>query len=271
MKCTILTRFAIIVASVYSTSCVYKEIPTAFDCSKSDLSITLLSKKDATSCRSIDGQLIMVATGGTGAYDFSLGDGIYQTNPVFDRLAPGSYVVTVKDIKGCKNNIRVELAADNSTLTTSVAATQDNQCLTDNGSVTITPSGGTPPYLFKIDNGTFASASTFTGLKNGNHSVIVKDKEDCQRTLIVTIPRGTTGISYSADITPIFIANCNFSGCHGAGATGRDWTKFSDVKVKSIDIKNRTSARTMPIGGNTLTNDEIQKIACWVDDGATEN
>ena len=200
-----------------------------------------------------------------------MGDGIYQTNPEFDQLGPGSYLVTVKDIKGCKNDIRVELSADNSTLSTSVTATQDNQCLTDNGSVTITPSGGTPPYLIKIDNGTFASASTFTGLKNGNHSVIVKDKEDCQHTLIVTIPRGTTGISYKADITPIFIANCNFSGCHGAGATSRDWTKFSDVKTKSILIKNRTSDRTMPIGGNTLTNDEIKKIACWVDDGATEN
>ena len=271
MKSTIFNRLAIIIASIYSTSCVYKEIPTGFDCSKSDLSIALLSKMDATSCRSIDGQIIMVATGGIGAYDFSLGDGIYQTNPVFDRLAPGSYVVTVKDIKGCKKSIQAELSASNSTLATSVTTAQDDQCLTDNGSVTITPSGGTPPYLIKIDNGTFASSTTFTGLKNGNHSVIVKDKEDCQRMLIVTVPRGTTGVSYSADITPIFKANCNFSGCHGAGTTGRDWTKFSDVKAKSIDIKNRTSARTMPIGGNTLTNDEIQKIACWVDDGATEN
>jgi hypothetical protein len=270
-RSTILSRLAILAVSCYSTSCLYKELPTGFDCAKSDLGITLVSKQDASSCKSIDGRIEMSATGGIGAYDFSLGDGVYQTNPVFDRLAPGSYLVTVKDLNNCKQSVQVEVGAANSTLAATTSATPDNQCLSNNGSITVTPSGGTGPYLLKIDNGTFAAASTFSNLSNGNHAIIVKDSEDCERVLIVTVPRGSTGVSYANEIVPIFNANCNFSGCHGAGTTGRDWTNFNDVKAKAHDIKSRTASRSMPIGGFVLTTDEIQKIGCWVDDGANQN
>jgi hypothetical protein len=268
---TFLSRLAILAISCYSTSCLYKELPTGFDCAQSDLGISLVSKQDASSCKSIDGRIEMAATGGLGAYDFSLGDGVYQTNPVFDRLAPGSYLVTVKDLNNCKKSVHVELAAANSNLAASTSATPDDQCLSNNGSITVTPSGGVGPYELKIDNGTFAASTTFNNLSNGNHSIILRDHEDCERVLIVTVPRGSTGISYTAEIVPIFNANCNFSGCHGAGTTGRDWTNFNDVKAKANDIKMRTANRSMPIGGNVLTADQIQKIGCWVDDGANQN
>jgi hypothetical protein len=257
---------------LFVSSCVYRELPTGIDCSTSDLSISLVSKKNATSCKSIDGEIVMSATGGVGAYDFSLGDGVYQTNPTFERLPPGSYSVTVKDINGCKKSIRVDLDADNSTLAASSSATPDGQCFSDNGSISISVSGGTAPYQLKIDNGNYGAANTFSNLANGNHTVIIKDASDCQRTMIVAVPRSSTGISYSTDIVPILARSCNFSGCHGAGTSGRDWTKYSDVKAKAGDIKTRTSNRSMPIGsGPFLSTQEIQQIACWVDDGANEN
>ncbi len=255
-----------------ASSCVYRELPTGVDCSTSDLAIKLVSKKNATSCKSIDGEIVMAATGGVGAYDFSLGDGVYQTNPTFERLAPGSYSVTVKDINGCKKSIKVDLDADNSNLAATAITTPDSQCFADNGTISITASGGTGPYLLKIDNGSFGATTTFSNLANGNHTVIIKDVNDCQRVLIVPVSRGNTGVSYANDIVPILNRSCNFSGCHGAGISGRDWTKYADVKAKATDIKTRTSNRSMPIGsGPFLTNQEIQQIACWVDDGAIQN
>ena len=268
-----LIRLAIIFASFYSTSCVYKDLTKALDCSKSDLGISLVSKRDATSCKSIDGQIIMKATGGIGGYDFSFGDGVYQTNPTFDRLAPGLYLVTVKDLNGCKKSVQVDLGAEGSTLNATTTVVQDDQCLTDNGSISVTCSGGTAPYQIKLDDGTFAPGPlTFSNLRNGNHTVIIKDNQDCERILIVEVPRGNTNISLSADIRPILTTNCTTtSGCHGPGNSGRDWTKYSDLKAKAGDIKNRTMSRSMPIGGFVLTTQEIQKIACWVDDGANDN
>lgn len=273
MKKVLLNRLAILLVSFYVGACAYNEIQTRIDCIKSDLAISLLSKSDATSCKSIDGQITMSAIGGAVPYDFSLGDGIYQTKPVFDRLAPGSYLVTVKDFNGCKRSEQVNVGAKNSTLNATPASTPDTDCFLDNGTITITPTGGDLPYLFKIDNGIFGSASTFSSQSNGNHTVIVKDAQDCQMVLIVNVPRANTGISYANVIVPIFTASCNFDRCHGAGSTGRDWTKFPDVKAKAADIKSRTGNRSMPIGNNgpALTAQQIQQIACWVDDGANNN
>lgn len=259
-------------ASCYVTSCTYNDINKRVDCSKSDLAIALVGKTDATSCKSIDAQMTMSATGGIQPYDFSLGDGIYQTNPVFERLAPGSYLVTVKDVNGCKSSVQVDIGAANSTLAATANATPDTDCFGGNGSINVSPSGGTSPYVVKIDNGQFGTSPAFGNLESGNHTVIVKDASDCQRVLIVSVPHGSTGVSYATDIVPIFNTSCNFSGCHGAGSTGRDWTKFSDVKSKAADIKGRTGNRSMPVGtGPFLTAQQIQLIACWVDDGAIEN
>ncbi len=213
----------------------------------------------------------MAATGGVQPYDYSLGDGVYQTNPVFDKLAAGSYHITVKDTKGCKNSILVDIAAEGSNLSATVTTSDDTQCLTNNGSVTLAPAGGASPYVAKIDDGTFGNAVTFSGLGSGVHSIILKDANDCERVFNVSIGRGNTGISYKSDIVPIFNANCNFNGCHGAGTTGRDWTLYSDVKNKAASIATRTANRSMPIGGFTLTEQQIQQIACWVDDGAINN
>jgi SprB repeat len=271
MKRNLLPHLAILIASCYATCCTYNEVNVKFNCNTSTLTISLVSKKDATSCKSIDGQIVVSSTGGIGGYDFSLGDGVYQTNPVFDRLAPGSYLVTVKDLKSCKRSVQIEIGADGSTLAASATASADTQCFSDNGTISITASGGSPPYVLKIDDGTFGTATSFSNLGNANHKVIIKDNADCERVLIVNVPRGDTGTSFSVDIQPIFVANCDFSQCHGAGTTGRDWTKLSDVQAKAIDIKNRTSNRSMPIGNLTLTTQEIQKIACWVDDGAKNN
>ncbi len=272
MKLTVLNRLSILAAVCYVSSCVYKELPTGFECVNSSLAISLVSKTDATSCKSIDGQITMSASGGTGPYDYSLGNGIYQTNPVFEKLAPGSYTVTVKDHPGCTNAIQVELNAANSTLTGVVITTADTNCFSPhNGLITVNPTGGSSPYLVKLDNGTFSSSTIFPNQASGPHSIILKDADDCEKIFTVSVGRGNTGISYANEIAPIFTANCNFNGCHGSGTTGRDWTKFSDIRSKAESIKIRTSNRSMPIGGFTLTEQQIQQIACWVDDGANNN
>ncbi len=252
-------------------SCVYNEYPTGFDCSQSDLQVNLVAKTAATSCKSIDGQITVAANGGLPPFDYSLADGIYQTNPVFTKLAAGSYKITVKDINGCKNSLQVELDATGSDLSATFTTTDDSSCLSNNGAVSITPAGGASPYLVKIDNGKFVTTTTFAGLSSGVHFIIVKDANDCERVLNISVNRGNTGVSYANDITPIFIANCNFNGCHGAGSTGRDWTKFSDVQAKAASIAARTANRSMPIGGLTLSQQQIQQIGCWVDDGANNN
>jgi len=241
------------------------------DCSTSTLELKITSVKNASNCKAIDGTIIVEATGGTAPYDFNINGGIYQTSGEFSNLSQGTYTVRVKDVNNCPKFIDVVVVAPNSDLNATSQLVADSQCLTDDGSATINATGGQSPYSYQIDAKGFGSASTFTGLKFGQHSVIVRDANDCQKVLSIEVPRNPTGISYTSVISPIFNANCTSSGCHGKNSSNGDWTSYAAVSAKAALIKMRTGNKSMPIGGNTLTQQQIDQIACWVDDGAPNN
>ncbi len=261
----------LILGSYFLTSCAYNDIADKFSCDDSDLSVSLVSKVDASSCKSIDGKLLIVATGGEPGYDFSLNGGVYQTNPEFTGLAPGMYEVAVKDLRSCVSKLSVEIFSPDSNLSASIETQNDSQCLTNNGVITVTGQGGSGNYQYQLGSAGFTNANTFSNLKHGSYVVVVKDSEDCQKVLSISVPRGNTGVSFSGDIESIFQTNCNLSGCHGSGTGTRDWTNFANVQSKAAQIKTRTGNKTMPIGGLTLSQQQIDLIACWVDDGASNN
>lgn len=251
--------------------CANNDLSSEFDCTTSDLAISLSTKTDATSCKAIDGTITVAATGGEGVYDFNLNGGEYQTNNQFDKLAPGSYTIIVKDFNKCKQSITVDIGAANSDLNATAAIVENNQCAAPNGSFTVSASGGSSPYQYQITGGGFSATNTFSGLKNGQYAVTVKDASDCQKVVSVVVPRGNFGISYSKDVEPIFDAKCNLDGCHDSSTGSRNWTNFANVKSDAGSIKVRTANRSMPIGGLTLTQQQIDIIGCWVDDGAANN
>jgi hypothetical protein len=75
--------------------------------------------------------------------------------------------------------------------------------------------------------------------------------------------------SWQNDILPIMTASCATSGCHD-GISRRDWTNYNEVKTYSASIKTRTQNKSMPFDG-PLPQDQIDKIVCWVDNGALNN
>ena len=272
MKTGTLLRLQYITLLLFILSgCVYNDLSENFNCETSTLVISLDSKQDATSCKAIDGSMSLTVSGGQPPYVFSLNGGASQTSGQFSNLGSGTHVVIVKDDKNCERSLQVDINAPNSTLNATVTASADSECITNNGSITVTASGGNAPYRYGWASGTFITSNVLSNLKFGQYSVIVKDANDCQKIISVIVPRGNTGISYANVIKPIFDTNCNITGCHGAGTGSRDWTVFNNVKSHAANIKTRTGNRSMPIGDKTLTQDEIDKIACWVDDGANQN
>lgn len=254
--------------------CAYNEVDDKFDCRQTTLEIDLDSRTNVTNCRSIDGTITVVARGGLEPYDFSINGGDYQTNPVFTDLGAGTYTVQVKDLNGCMRSIDVTIDAAGSTLAAAVQTSADSECETDNGTAKITATGGVPPYRYQINSMGYSEETadpiTYTDLKEGQYIVVVKDHEECQQTLSVIIDHGNTGVSYANEIKRIINTNCAKSGCHDAGAGSRDWTDYEKVKSHAQNIKTRTGNRTMP-PDVPLNEEDIQRIACWVDDGAPEN
>ena len=77
-------------------------------------------------------------------------------------------------------------------------------CSYANGSIVISVAGGTAPYQFSDDGVTFQSNGRFTGLYNGNYSVVVKDAAGQQNSTAITLNLAgtTTMLAISAYVKP---------------------------------------------------------------------
>lgn len=253
-------------------SCSQADVDKKVDCAQANLTLGLLSKNNATGCATLDGSISVTTSGGTTPYSYSLNGGKYQPKNEFLSIGAGSYNVSVKDANGCTKSLQVEIISPTSTLDATTAIVQNNQCNPPNGSVTITGKGGKSPYVYLLGIGGFSGNNSFSNLKEGIYNIIVKDADECQKLISVTVPRSNTGISYSNDIKPIITAACALPLCHDAAQGARNWTTYDNVKTNANNIKTRTGNKSMPTGtGPKLTQDQINLIACWVDDGAANN
>jgi len=81
------------------------------------------------------------------------------------------------------------------------------------------------------------------------------------------------GVSFSQTISPIISMNCAVSGCHVQGRQQPTLETYAQISSNAGKIKTRTSNGTMPppISGSSLSQNEIDEIACWVDAGAPDN
>jgi len=81
------------------------------------------------------------------------------------------------------------------------------------------------------------------------------------------------GTSFSETIAPIINTNCAVSGCHITGQQLPTLNTYAQISANSSKIKTRTSNGTMPpsTSGLSLSIQEIEAIACWVESGAPDN
>ncbi len=270
------SRFTKLISMATVTSLLFYCSPTdvdkKIDCAQANLKLGLLSKNNTTGCSALDGSLMVAASGGTTPYSYSLNGGKYQANNEFLNVGAGSYNVSVKDASGCTKSLQVEVISPNSTLDATTLIVQNSQCNPPNGSVTITGNGGKSPYVYLLGISGFSGNNVFPNLKDGIYNIIVKDADECQKLISVTVPRSNTGTSYLNDVKPIITSACALPLCHDAAQGARNWTTYDNVKANAANIKTRTSNKSMPIGsGPKLTQDQINLIACWVDDGAANN
>ena len=264
----------IIVVILFMGGCTYNEVPKSFfDCNSSTLAVEVVSKLDVTTCLAIDGSITVAATGGIVPYAFNINGGSYQSDGTFKNLGPGSYTLYAKDANHCEKWIQVDIVAPNSTLAVAVSTTPDNQCSNGNGSITLTASGGTPPYTYQFGTGQVGNQSSFSNLKSGPYAFTVRDNLRCPIIVNVLVHHGDTGTSFASSIKPILNDNCATSGCHnGDNGAPFNWTVFTNVQNSAVNIKTRTGNKSMPpAGSGTLSQGQIDLIACWVDDGAKNN
>ena len=238
------------------------------DCST--LALELITKSDPTTCSPPDGQITVMAQGGAPPYLFRINNENFQSEASFTDLSGGDHLVTAIDVNQCEQTISVQLTNFNSSLDATVTVVEDTGCLTGNGSALFNPSGGQEPYQLRIGNILVNNSFEVTDLKHGVHQIFVIDALQCEVVKSVQIPRGSTGISFVNEIKPIIDTRCAKPTCH-VPTTGRaDLTKLENIQQLAAQIKTRTQNKSMPFD-EPMPDEQIQLIACWVDDGALNN
>ncbi len=131
-------------------------------------------------CNGGVGTATVVANGGTAGYTYSWMTG--GTTDTEGNLVAGTYQVVVTDQNGCTSTTNA-LVAEPTVISTSSITT--NEMTSNDGTIDLTVTGGTPNYTFAWDNG--ATTEDLSGLAAGDYTVIVTDANGCTFSITITV------------------------------------------------------------------------------------
>ncbi len=152
-----------------------------------------LTKTNITCSNLNNGAISVSVSGGNAPLTYAWSDGSTLQNRTL--LSSGNYTLTVSDNNGCTSTASTEILRP-SPLLVSIAGSHptcpivSDAPLNQDGSVSISVSGGTPSYTYAWSNG--ATTQNLSGLSGGTFSVTVTDTNGCQDIKSTTlIPVGS--------------------------------------------------------------------------------
>ncbi|WP_125723486.1 T9SS type A sorting domain-containing protein [Flavobacterium ustbae] len=164
-----------------ANSCIQTQ---TFTITEPDALNTTTSKTDVSCNGGTNGSATVNVTGGTGAYTYSWAPS-GGTAATASGLAAGTYTVTINDANLCQTTATVTIEEPD--LLTATIAKTDVLCNQANdGTATVTPSGGTGTYSYSWSP-SGGTAATATGLSPGTYTVTVTDSNTCFTTASVLI------------------------------------------------------------------------------------
>lgn len=205
-----------------------------------------ISCKDAN-----DGKITVTAQGGNGGtytgYQYKLNSGDYQSSAVFDHLPAGSYIVSVKDARGCEVTKHVTLVQP--VINISIIK-HDIVCYGDaTGSITTSISGGATPYVLRINGAGATAGVPVQKLSAGTYAVNVTDANGCTKDTTIDIvylyPALTIESAVVSDI--VCFGTAGHIDINAAGGDG--------VHAFSISNDNWNSATNYVNGADLLAGD----------------
>ncbi|MBC9932775.1 T9SS type A sorting domain-containing protein [Chitinophaga qingshengii] len=123
-----------------------------------------------------DGSITSTVTGGTTPYDYNWTTG--DKTPALRNIPEGSYLLLVRDIRGCQLQKQVDLY-DPAGLKTTVDSSSPVCHAYTNGYIHLNVTGGKTPYRYQWDNG--ATTRDLDNLPAGRYAITITDANGCQR------------------------------------------------------------------------------------------
>lgn len=134
----------------------------------------------------LDAGLRVYATGGEAPYQYKWDPPTLQgSDPV--GMGAGTYTVTVTDFAGQSTVASVTITQPDRLLANPNSTAETNS--QKDGSVSVAPTGGTPPYNYRWNTG--GRDSFLTNLSAGIYTVTITDDRDCETIARITVQRVT--------------------------------------------------------------------------------
>lgn len=153
------------------------------------LDLTLTGKADPLCAGEQNGRIEVAASGGNGAYVYSLDNAVRQTTGLFTGLTQAEYALKVTDRKGCADTISRLPLIWPQTLRSEIR-TVSPRCSGDaNGQIILTVGGGKGPFTARMDNQSYQTTGdfSFANLSAGSYNIQVSDQNGCLLRLPATI------------------------------------------------------------------------------------
>ncbi len=190
-----------------------------------------------------DGTATVLASGGTGVIEFTLGTETNTTGS-FSNLAAGNYEVMILDESGCSEEVNFEIT-EPSEIEVQIVENANVDCFGENtGSFEISASGGVGNFEF--NNGVETnSTGVFNNLTAGNYVVSISDANNCETTIQSTVsqPNELIAMISSQQDVNCFGDNSGAIALEANGGSG-------DITFELNGNSNTTGEFTNLSGGN---------------------
>jgi large repetitive protein len=151
-------------------------------------------------CGLRNGSINVTVSGGTPPLTYAwTGSNNFTANTLnVNNLGAGTYNLLVTDATNCTATLNSVIVLDNpSTLTVGTPASTPADCGQNNGTITLTVSGGTQPYTYQWVgvNNYRAPTQNLTSLGTGAYFVTITDNVGCSVTTSANVITGNSGIT----------------------------------------------------------------------------
>jgi len=153
-----------------------------------------------------NGMVNITVSGGTAPYTYAWNNGAITED--LSNVAAGTYSVVVTDANGCTATTSATVT-EPSVLTASAVATNVSCFGGNNGSVTLTVSGGTAPYTYNWGGGVVTQ--NLSNVPAGAYNVVVTDANGCIVSAGATVTQPASAVAATGTISHVL--------CNG-GSTG---------------------------------------------------
>jgi gliding motility-associated-like protein len=217
----------------------------------SSITATINDKKDITCAGGNLGSISVTGSGGTGPYTYKIGSGTFGGISTFNGLAAGEHIITIRDATGCSKDTTIRILQNLNTVKATLSSKVDIPCSGGTGSITVTATGGTAPFEYRLGSSAYQATGAFSGLGAGSYTITVKDAGGCTNDTTVVINQTLNTVTTSlVSKTNIGCSNTNIGSITVAGGGG---TAPYEYKIGNGTFVSSGTFPSLSAGNHVIT------------------